>query len=1379
MTNRIIPCILFAAAALFAADWYTRYENTDNGAVAHFDFNNASLQDKVSRRSAVVHGAAQAPGWKPAARIVFDGTGKGAPLADESEPRAAFTLVVRAKVTAPGYLVLKKGEFGLGFDGAAASLYLRLANKRDFALAAPATEGWHNWIVTADGTTAVIYRDGVKAASRGLPAPFAHSDEPILLANSGGWKKTHPKGEMAFLRLLDRAITPQEAAAITAELADGRIPAPDAAVVLTLPVGAKEAFIKDDVSYEARELALHFDGKSAYAVLPDYPALQKAAALTVGAWIKPEHTRPKNINEQGYIVSQNAGAHYGWGIGTYYSDGLHANIITDQGSFGVSASHVLVPRVWQHVAFSWDGRFLQLFVNGRQVGQSVPTRGKLKPYKARVHLGRAADRDGLYFKGAIDEVRIMTAALTSTPDPDLGKPVVTPASNTDPTPLEKLPPFRAFIGKSPEYPPLFDFEDLTGWTTTVYHGFATAALVRSQDDRFWGDYTGKLTFQAGSNFDPARKVVLVKPPRPIPVTAPFSGVELCVSAQNWGSPTGTKIDIEFQEADGKTRLVPLATRERPFIFWSGWGLAMAEVKPALKLPAALTAIRIHSFGGSKPETLYLDNLALYRHAAALPDIEPIPTWPQLGVRPWPQASMPVAKAEVGFTQIGTTYRWSVVGGKDRIVYSYTPKTGTLSDLTATFNGGRPFHPLANGGFTFVLPDGTTAAPGSPRLKADLKAVRLGENGLAVRCQWLLDGKPFAQTELKLHAERKTLAIQLLGGDGKAAELTFGAATGLASPVLTTVPYWVLRGGKGLKDPALLYADGMLMTVFDDIYSSNASELFGGSAMLPGSAARLNGGARYNPLTNGRRNEADETFYLTLSSELPEVLPHIPNPPNPTMPLTRNAIWVTRMWYDKMPCPDYFPRAFEMLRQLHRYGVRNLIVRDHGTLNRQYSPKRRGDGMVTEILPDIGGDAACAEYLRRATDELGYRMGLYSNYTLLHTNNPAEFTHDRFTLDVDGNPRYGSGATLMTKYACLREIQRQVNGILKSKFKLTCTYPDQYTCRAPWAFTDYDARVPEAGKFSPALRVLADSLLIERKDFQIALSEGISQWPLAGFCDSYAQPGNVEEFYFPEFQLRKIHLLSNDCGTHLTHVAKYTAEDVDRLLADQFAFGTIGHIYGIYSRAPRPVTYATLKSHYIPRQTQKWYAGVPVKGIRYHHQGKMLTAVEAVAAQSLADNQIRIQYESGLEVWVNGPGASPWTIDVRGAKFTLPPCGYYAELPGKVLTYSVLRDGRRVDFSLGDEYLFANGNGVPTDFGPIRCAGAYAILFENGAREIIPLPGSRPETVSIDLRQLPGGDFTQIVALDGHRKELSRTSVTLSSGKLVLKTAPGVFSYLLR
>ena len=91
-----------------------------------------------------------------------------------------------------------------------------------------------------------------------------------------------------------------------------------------------------------------------------------------------------------------------------------------------------------------------------------------------------------------------------------------------------------------------------------------------------------------------------------------------------------------------------------------------------------------------------------------------------------------------------------------------------------------------------------------------------------------------------------------------------------------------------------------------------------------------------------------------------------------------------------------------------------------------------------------------------------------------------------------------------------------------------------------------------------------------------------------------------------------------------------------------------------------------------------------------------------------------------------------------------------------------------------EYIYANGNGKLTDFGTIKCANAYAMIFENNAVEIIPVPFTKAETITIDLTKFPVKTGSTLVLLDKDRKEISRTAI---SGKMLKIAVDGkAFSY---
>ena len=145
--------------------------------------------------------------------------------------------------------------------------------------------------------------------------------------------------------------------------------------------------------------------------------------------------------------------------------------------------------------------------------------------------------------------------------------------------------------------------------------------------------------------------------------------------------------------------------------------------------------------------------------------------------------------------------------------------------------------------------------------------------------------------------------------------------------------------------------------------------------------------------------------------------------------------------------------------------------------------------------------------------------------------------------------------------------------------------------------------------------------------------------------------------------------------------------------------------------------------------------------------------------------------------VNANEKDNYTINANGKALTLPPNGYYVSKAGAVETASVLNNGKRIDYSIGDEYIYVNGNGIVTDFGAVKCANAYALLFENNAVEIIPVPFVKAETITVDLSKLPVKAVKKLIRLDQDKKVLGEEKI--ASGKLSIKVDKKTFSYILK
>jgi hypothetical protein len=116
------------------------------------------------------------------------------------------------------------------------------------------------------------------------------------------------------------------------------------------------------------------------------------------------------------------------------------------------------------------------------------------------------------------------------------------------------------------------------------------------------------------------------------------------------------------------------------------------------------------------------------------------------------------------------------------------------------------------------------------------------------------------------------------------------------------------------------------------------------------------------------------------------------------------------------------------------------------------------------------------------------------------------------------------------------------------------------------------------------------------------------------------------------------------------------------------------------------------------------------------------------AGKTSQNRIRTRYQSGLVVYANCAAEGDWKIQLDGREYLLPPYGHAACLPGRLLQYSALFDGRRVDYSKGPLYTYMNAGGTPFAFPEMTAAGPCLLRQRGDAVLFTPVPFLKPDTV---------------------------------------------------
>ncbi len=160
--------------------------------------------------------------------------------------------------------------------------------------------------------------------------------------------------------------------------------------------------------------ALMFNGTSSFVTVNDSPSLHLSTGMTLEAWVNPvlangtwsDVIYKGDNNNDNYFVegsSPNNGSPVGGGT---FGSGTFG--ITNLTTVGTGA---LPTNQWSHVAATYNGTQLELYVNGVQIS-SQPQTGNIMTSTNALQIGGDIS-NGQYFDGELDEIRVYNLALTA------------------------------------------------------------------------------------------------------------------------------------------------------------------------------------------------------------------------------------------------------------------------------------------------------------------------------------------------------------------------------------------------------------------------------------------------------------------------------------------------------------------------------------------------------------------------------------------------------------------------------------------------------------------------------------------------------------------------------------------------------------------------------------------------------------------------------------------------------------------------------------------------------------------------------------------------------------------------------------------------------
>jgi hypothetical protein len=189
--------------------------------------------------------------------------------------------------------------------------------------------------------------------------------------------------------------------------------------------------------------ALSFNGSSNLVTINDSASLDLTTGMTLEAWVYPTASG-------GYRTVLIKETPAGLAFGLYangYTPGPSAWITKGGVYWGAESTTSLSLNTWTHLAATYNGTILRLYVNGTQVASKSVT-GSIDVSSMPACVGGSATW-GEYFQGRIDELRVYNTALTSTQiQADMNSAIVPPGSDTSPPTVASVSPSAGATGVS-------------------------------------------------------------------------------------------------------------------------------------------------------------------------------------------------------------------------------------------------------------------------------------------------------------------------------------------------------------------------------------------------------------------------------------------------------------------------------------------------------------------------------------------------------------------------------------------------------------------------------------------------------------------------------------------------------------------------------------------------------------------------------------------------------------------------------------------------------------------------------------------------------------------------------------------------------------------
>ena len=162
--------------------------------------------------------------------------------------------------------------------------------------------------------------------------------------------------------------------------------------------------------------ALYLDGSTQYGDIPDDNSLDVTTDVTLAAWIRPDGTNPTT---QRVIAKTNMGSVNGYelSLGSGGVVFVRFNQATSGDTYRINSTtnYPLNDSAWMHVAATYNGSVIRLYINGVQEGVDLAMAAPIVTNSLDLAIGSEPPGSSNNYKlhGSVDDVRVYNRALSA------------------------------------------------------------------------------------------------------------------------------------------------------------------------------------------------------------------------------------------------------------------------------------------------------------------------------------------------------------------------------------------------------------------------------------------------------------------------------------------------------------------------------------------------------------------------------------------------------------------------------------------------------------------------------------------------------------------------------------------------------------------------------------------------------------------------------------------------------------------------------------------------------------------------------------------------------------------------------------------------------